>query len=317
MGTSIITKSKNKFNKVAGVDIPVFIHHEGNSSYVLDCVKQAEKFNERVILFGDKSNVHMCHEWYDVSAFTSTLWEEFAKYHSNMSYYSDAYAIQIIKRFFVFDDFMIKNSIEECICLDSDVLVFVNFSELSEIKGYEAAFCIPQNQENMRMAANAGCSYWKQEALHEFLLFCIDIYKNQHYKLEEKWEYHHRNQQPGGVCEMNLLFWWYEQNSEFIWNWIKYNVSGVVDCSFEISENFLENEYYMDKYKSGKRILVRNGLPYFDSIQYGPVRAWAIHFGGGSKMYMHYFRKHLKIAFWIPYIRSVKSIIKHFILDIV
>ncbi len=298
-------------------NIPVFIHHEGNATYVEDCINQAEKFNERVILFGDKSNIDLSQEWYDVSTFTSVLWEEFAKYYRNMSYYNDAYAIQIIKRFFVFDDFMIKNGINECICLDSDVLVFVNFSKLTEIREYRAAFSIPQNQGNMRMAASAGCSYWTKDALHEFLLFCIDIYKNQHQRLEEKWEYHRRNQQPGGVCEMNLLYWWYEHNSESVWNWIKYNPQGVVDSNFALAENYLENEYYMDKHHIGKRILVRNGQPCFDSVQHGLVRAWAIHFGGGNKVFMHYFRQHLKIPFWITYVNKIKSKIKHFILGLI
>lgn len=44
--------------------IPVFVHHEGNASYVKDCIVQAQKYNERVILFGDKTNREMGSEWY-------------------------------------------------------------------------------------------------------------------------------------------------------------------------------------------------------------------------------------------------------------
>lgn len=295
--------------------IPIFVHHEGNASYLKDCIKQAKKYNDRVILFGDRSNINMCQEWYDVSEFSSVLWQEFMIYYSNMSHYNDSYATQIIKRFFVFDDFMIKNNIKKCICLDSDVLVYINFSEISELDKYKAAFAIPKNQENMRIAASAGCSYWTQEALHEFLLYCIDIYKNQYGRLKEKWEYHQKNNMAGGVCEMNLLYWWWQQNQTYVLNWIKYSSEGVIDGHFGMSENYLENEYQMDKHEIGKRILVKDGLPYFFSVQHGPVKAWAIHFVGNKKMYMQYFRKHLRIAFWIPYLNKFKTILKHFLIQ--
>ena len=90
-------------------------------------------YNERVILFGDKTNREMGSEWYDVSDFTSLLWEEFQQYYEHMSYYPTSYAIQIIKRFFIFYDFMVKNGIDECVIIDSDVLVFINFSEFIHV----------------------------------------------------------------------------------------------------------------------------------------------------------------------------------------
>ncbi len=293
-------------------NIPVFIHHEGNASYLKDCIQQAKKFNKEVVLFGDINNKEMSPVWYDVSGFDSALWREFLKYYSNMSYYPESYAMQIIKRFFVFDDFMDKNNLNECINIDSDVLVFLDFSKLQKLRGYKAALCVPKEQGNMRIAASAGCAYWKKEALHNFCIFCIDVYKNQHFKLEEKWNWHKEHQQDGGVCEMNLLYWWWLKNMDHVWNWIQYNKEGVVDSNYNFSENFLENEYYKDKYNVGKRILIYDKIPYFCSIENGPVKAWAIHFGGGSKIYMHYFRKHLKIAFWIPYVNNVRSKIKKY-----
>ncbi|MCI8773058.1 MAG: hypothetical protein HFI50_03860 [Lachnospiraceae bacterium] len=291
--------------------IPVFVHHEGNASYVKDCIVQAQKYNERVILFGDKTNREMGSEWYDVSDFTSLLWEEFQQYYEHMSYYPTSYAIQIIKRFFIFYDFMVKNGIDECVIIDSDVLVFINFSEIPEIRNYKAAFTIPKDQGNMRIAAGAGVSYWKRETLYSFLLFSIDLYKNQRNRLEEKWQYHIDNHQDGGVCEMNYLYWWYMDNADDVWNWCQYSKEGVVDSNFNLSENFFKDEYYMDKHNVGKVIIAKNHRPYFSSVKHGLVPAWAIHFGGGSKVYMHYFRTHLKIAFWVPYVRRVKSKIKH------
>lgn len=297
--------------------IPIFVHHEGNAPYVKDCIIQAQKYNERVILFGDKTNKEISSEWYDASGFTSALWEEFRKYYEHMSYYPASYAIQIIKRFFVFYDFMVKNDIEECVTIDSDVLVFINFSEIPEIRNYKASFTIPKDQGNMRVAAGAGCAYWQKETLYSFLLFSIDIYKNQRDRLKEKWQYHIDNRQDGGVCEMNYLYWWYLENASNVWNWCQYNKEGVVDSNFNLSENFLKDEYYMDKHNIGKAIIVKNHKPYFSSKNHGLVPAWAIHFGGGSKIYMHYFRIHLKIAFWEPHVRRIKSKVKHFFLKLI
>lgn len=288
--------------------IPIFIHHEGNSQYLKEVINQAEEYNECVILFGDKSNAYMTEKWVDVTNFHSNLWDEFMSVYENMSFYSYDYAVQIFKRFFVFYDYIEESNLDGFICLDSDVLVFVNFSTLELIKKYKTALCVPYDQSNMRIAAGAGCSYWTKESLKSFIDFCIYTYKHDRGWLLEKYQYHIDNNMPGGVCEMNLLYKWYIQHEDETWNWIKYNASGVVDQNFGLSENYLQNEYEMDKYNVGKVIKYVSNQPYFIHQDGHLVPVWAIHFGGGSKMYIRSFRRFKKIIYIIPYILEIKKI---------
>ena len=283
--------------------IPIFIHHEGAHSYIRDCIIQAREFNKRVILFGDKSNSNFCDEWYDVSNFSSPLWEEFKKYYKHMSSNGSKFELMCFKRFFIFDEFMLRNGIEDCITLDSDVLVFVNFSKISAMKKCNAAFSVSESTK----LAWGGHGYWKQAVLHDFLLYCVDIYKNHQNKLEEMWNIFRKKHLTGGISDMTLLYWWFEEKGKKIWVWTKYNKAGVMDDNFSTSANYQENEYYLDKLGIGKRILIRKKRPYFISVLYGPVRACSIHFQGNRKKYMHYFRKHLKIAFWLPYLDCIKK----------
>lgn len=289
------------------MSIPVFIHHEGGASYVEDCVKQAEKYNKRVVLFGNQSNTYMCKEWYDVSKFSSPLWEEFKKYYKHMSHNGSKFEMMCFKRFFIFDDFMMKNKISACITLDSDALVFVNFSQLSVLKGYNGAFSVTESG-----TAWGGCGYWRREVLHSFLNYCIDIYKNHLERLKDLWRRFQKEHLPGGICDMTLLSWWYKEKGEKIWIWTKYSRIGIVDHCFRLSSNYAENEYYLDKLGIGKQVVVKKRKPYFHSVANGFVRVFIIHFQGDKKIYMHYFRKYMRIAFWLPYMQNVRQILlKH------
>ena len=290
--------------------IPIFIHHEGKAHYLQEVIWQTEKYNEQVILFGDKSNSNMTSNWVDVTHFHSNLWDEFMEYFENMSFYPYDYSVQIFKRFFIFYDYLETNNLEKFVCLDSDVLVYVNFSMMSRLNEYKVALCVPQDQSNLRIAAGAGCSYWTKEALRSFIFFCIDNYRDNRGWLEEKYAFHVKNHLPGGVCEMNLLYMWYLDHVEETWNWIEYNATGVIDQNFGLSENYIQNEYKMDRYGVGKAIRFVGKQPYFILQDGRFVPALAIHFGGGSKMYIRSFRRFKKIFFTVPYVLEVKKCIK-------
>jgi len=263
---------------------------------------QASKYNDRVVLFGDKSNSDMCREWQDVSNFISLLWEEFKKYYRHMSTNGSKYEMLCFKRFFIYIDFMEKSGITECVCLDSDILVFVDFSKIRSLSKYTAAFSVAKETG----LAWGGCGYWKKSAMYDFALYCIDVYKNHPDKLNRVWANYQKKHISGGISDMTLLFWWYAEEKRNVWIWTKYNRIGIVDDNFSTSGNYLENEYFLDRLGIGKKIIIRNGKVYFVSVKHGLVRALTIHFQGKYKKYMSYYRKYLKIAFLLRYISDVK-----------
>lgn len=197
--------------------IPVLIHHEldekpqtggkRNQGYVKDCIIQAKQYYQNVILFGSKGNQSFCEQWCDVSDFNSKKWQEFLAVFENMSTYPDEWARGIFKRFFVFLEYLKETGERECIVLDSDVLIYQDYSELFDFSDIDAAMELPSNQKmemlpynnDYRWVACAGVSYFKTEALEDFLDFCIETYKNNKGLLNEKWEIHRKYGLPGGV----------------------------------------------------------------------------------------------------------------------
>ena len=206
---------------------------------------------------------------------------------------------------------MERNGIEECICLDSDVLVYADLSKAIAAKKCSAAFHVPGNVTAWTplgyMSAWAGCAYWRKALLRDFVLYCVDIYKNHQDRLNDAWKIFRTKHLDGGICDMTLFTWWYAERgqTENVWIWTKYSKRGVADVNFSVPDNYLEHEYRMDCFGAGKRIIVKKGRPYFVSKEHGPVRVLFIHFQGGKKIYMNYFRRHGKIAFWLPYMKKI------------
>lgn len=182
--------------------IPVLIHHELDTKpqtgggkgqeYIKYCIMQAKKFNSRVVLFGDNSNRGFSNEWYDASEFSSIRWENFLEVFENMSDYPLSWAKSFFRRFYIFEKWMEENSINECVILDSDVLVYCDFS--NEIfNECDVALEIPQNQcieaagndNDLCWVACAGVAYFTLEALRNFNSFCIEMYRKQKHILEK------------------------------------------------------------------------------------------------------------------------------------
>ena len=137
--------------------IPVMVHHETgekaqaagkkNQEYIKYCIAQAKKYNEKVVLLGDQYNKAWCDEWYNADDFITEKWERFHKVFENLSTYPDAWAEGIFKRFFLILEYLERNKLENCVIIDSDVLLS-NIAKLPQKHRYHRIFpCCPKEMD--------------------------------------------------------------------------------------------------------------------------------------------------------------------------
>jgi len=288
--------------------LPVLIHHESNAkpqtggkknqAYLRFCIEQACKYNDKVVLIGDEANKEWCREWHHVNEFKNERLDKFCKVFKNWSSYPYAWSLSIYKRFFLFEEYLKRNGYEECVVLDSDILVYLDFSRYEPFLNCDAAMEIPKAQDmetlkipnELRWAANVGLSYFKLSALTDFLDYCTDIFEN-HMEdvLRPKWDAHQKYKIPGGICEMTLFYLWQKNRPEgTILNLLVPDKDGFV-FSGPISgeENYLRGECRVSKVTTIKKIVYRNGYPHYVNKSDGSLLpTYSLHFIGGDKIYM-------------------------------
>ena len=261
--------------------IPIFVHHEtGQKSqtggekrqkYVSYCISQAEEYNDDVRLFGDDFNKSYASSWVRASDYLGEKWDRFLSVFHNYSDYPDDWAKGIFKRFFIFENYMKMNRIDECIVLDSDVLVFIDFTKSGIFKDVDAALEIPKDQDfdflpegnGLRMVACAGVSYFTLEAISDFTDFCIFEYsKGEDASFAEKIRVHQDYKISGGICEMSLLYLWSREKSDrFIFRNLLLPYKGrVCDNSMRESDIYEKNEVELSKFLGIKKFSIRGGV---------------------------------------------------------
>ena len=302
--------------------LPVLIHHESNAKpqtggrknqeYLRFCVDQACKYNDKVVLIGDEANSTWCKEWHHVNEFKNEKLLKFCSVFKNWSSYPYTWSLSIYKRFFLFEEYLKRNGYAECVVLDSDILVYLDFASYEPFLNCDAAMEIPKAQDmealkipnEFRWAANVGLSYFKLEALSDFLDYCIDIFEN-HMEdvLRPKWDAHQKYGIPGGICEMTLFYLWQKQRPEgTILNLLVPDKDGFV-FSGPISgeENYLRGECVVSKLTTIKKIVYCDGYPhYVNKPDKSLLPTYSLHFIGGDKIYMEGMYKNQK-----PAIRAV------------
>ncbi len=306
---------ENIMNRQEGRVLPVLIHHESNAKpqtggkknqeYLKYCVNQALKYNEKVVLIGDEANETWCPEWHHVKSLENEKLQHFYRVFKNLSYYPDRWAVSIYKRFFLFEEYLIRNGYEECIVLDSDILVYLDFATYKPLVQCDAAMETPENQSmealekklgvpnDIRWASNVGLSYFTREALTNFLDYCIDLFENHIDVLMPKWEAHQQYNIYGGCGEMAVFYLWQlqwkkEHGDGSILNLLAPDADGYV-FSGPISgeENNLRGECQVSKLTKIKTIVYKDHIPHYVKKADGSLLpTYSLHFIGGDKVYM-------------------------------
>ena len=310
------------------IQIPVIFYHTGNQEYLKIALEQCKKYNQTVFLLGDTSNREMAINtgcfWYPADIYDEkTEWKRFEQAYVGMSTNDYRFELNCFRRFFVIDEFIKELEIDKFIYLDSDILTYVNFSELEELESIDCGMSVPKEQSKYGWVANCGISLWNRKSLSLFLQYCIDVYENHIEILAEKWKYHTENQVSGGICDMTLQYLWYKNDGscEKI-NLVdrENGLAGVMDFNVNLSTNCYKNEYRMNRIIQIKKIQIENNQAFLFDKAGKKVCVLAIHFLGPAKQYMKSYAHKNKLVwkdYVLCYLKKVKALIKKMLKGIV
>lgn len=271
------------------MNLPVFFIHTGFKKHIYYAVKQADKYNREVILIGDPTNKNVTNRWYNINEYIDERLNIFEKVYKHMSNNNYNFEFFCFKRYFILYDFVKKYEIKQFMMLDSDLMSYIDFSTIDFDKYDVGYYMVNQSDINYNWAISPHCSYWTSEALNDFIDFIITVYKDEINKLEEKWDYHKKNNLSGGICDMTLLYLWNEKK-----RWNAYNtgfvnsLKGVFD-SFISSGIINDQKYIMNPLFNIKRIHFIHNIPYFCNEMEKKVQAYTIHAQGRRKMFIRNF----------------------------
>jgi len=165
-------------------------------------------------------------------------------------------------------------------------MLYTNISkEMQRCDEKDCALMIADRQPEYRWSASGCSSYWKKDSLVEFCNFIDFIYSSDDgvQKLQQKWNNHIQNNQEGGICDMTLIWLFYEfKNRKNIAILSEVYEESCFDDNINSSENRYENEYKMNN--GIKEIKWENDIPYcYNILQNKWIRFNTIHFQGSAK----------------------------------
>jgi hypothetical protein len=270
----------------------VFVH-KGYSWYLPFVLNQAQSSDPdaNIVLLGDCSKSDRIEAKLMRELRDSKYIQKFTDKYVHMSTNSFDFELFCWLRWFYLLDYMQRSSIRSVMHLDSDVLLF---SSLSEIKSHytnvvdNCGYIIPeQSFDSLEWSASGHISYWTSDSLAEFCEFAIESFSDRRYLslYEEKWNWHQRHHQYGGICDMTTLYlFWLERDSS-IFNLARQHDRHVFDNSMNTASNYLANEFETER--GIKKVSFINGIPMLTANQDGQqVRVHGCHFQGAAKQHI-------------------------------
>ena len=297
--------------------IPVIVHHETgekpqtggkkNQEYLRYCIAQAKKYNEKVVLLGDQYNKDWCDDWHDANDFITDKWKEFHSVFKNLSPYPQAWAEGIFRRFFLILEYLDRYGYDNCVIMDSDILLYTNVSTYEPFRHCKMAAESPLEQDiavlwkgnGYKWKVCAGVAYFTRQGLIEFTDYCIDMYKNHMDVLMEKWNIHQKYQIYGGVAEMSLLYLWVKTlpDGEFLNLLMDDADHCVFDNSIGLPDGYLEGQYEFNRRLGVKKLHWEDGKPYCYTLDgHQKTGLLCLHFVGVTKIFMEGIYEHQDYA---------------------
>lgn len=246
--------------------IPVVFIHFGNlPDYLINSIKQAVSFNNKVYLLTDNYIEINNIEIVNINRINSDE-IHFKSYYIHMSTNTFQFEYMCIYRWYILKNFMNLFNLNRVLYLDSDVYLYSNtYDIILNYPAFDFAYNLPENQSNFYWSGSACCSIWTSESINRFCKLIENFYTSNTIKiLQDKWNYHKVNSVLGGICDMTFLYFFSKENG-FLNLGMVYN-SKSFDFNNASSDNHFKNEY---KFRQGsffqiptKDIVFINGLPY-------------------------------------------------------
>ncbi len=113
---------------------------------------------------------------------------------------------------------------------------------------YTAGYCIPeQDFDSFYWSGSGHVSFISKDFLEDFCAFVIHTYKDDFFLLQQKIDYHIKNNINGGICDMTLLYLYYIENKDDLFNLLVPFICVVFDNKIDYSSNFTQDDEYHTK----------------------------------------------------------------------
>jgi len=250
----------------------VFIHRS-NSNYLSYTLAQAKYSNPdaRVILLGDESNKYESVEHYSIADYSDSA-SDFAQVYQHLSVNPIEYELLCFQRWFVLKDFIRQQSIQHCLYLDSDVMLYVDVvEEQKRLANYNIALTgyVP------------GSTYINSlAALEQFCRFITHLYQDPiaFQSIESAFKQKLRNSLATSISDMFAFEEYRRQYPEKVGDLLEIINNSTYDVGMTNPDG------YEATLKGIKKINLINGYPYGYLIESSQaIRFNSLHFQGSSK----------------------------------
>jgi len=268
--------------------IPVVFVHYGASDHLPIALRQAGVFDNQTVLIRDAKGARLkiveVDRQFNVP---DALDHDFAKFYKHLSRNHYAFELECIIRWFELRDLMQREQIDQCLYLDSDVLLYANAAkEWEYYQQFDFTLCL---------GTTGHTSFWTRAALEQFCEFVTRIYQDRDVKYQELERIFHEmlaQDLAGGVSDMLLLKMFREQTELKVGEMCEVRGGATWDHNFNVPDSFEMNG------EGVKRIEFYNGLPYGtrqttqgDFSITEKIRFKSLHFQGGAKRLMQEYAK--------------------------
>ncbi|MDF2529389.1 MAG: hypothetical protein K0Q57_269 [Gammaproteobacteria bacterium] len=268
--------------------LPIIFLHQGNSPYLWFSIRQAKFFNpeSEIILLGDSSNQHLPFvRHYCINEYFEQA-KIFASSYKHMSTNSYQFELLCFQRWFILLEFLQKNKINQCVQLDTDLMVYCDLSQIQE--------CFAHASMTLVKGHGPQTSYINSvDGLARICQFLLESYQNPHAfnRLKNWYERYSSTHKVGGVCDMIVLNFYKQDHPSEISS--MENDIGFFDDNFARPEGFL--------FQNGKKTLFwQQNLPYVKAIEtQGMVRLFTMHFQGHSKRFIPWYASQKDVSWFL------------------
>lgn len=202
---------------------------------------------------------------------------QFESYYKHMSSNDYNFEIVCFLRYFYILNFIKSNKIDKFLYCDSDA-VFLKYLDFEGMLGKEKCLaCKPKEQEDYERVVSAHFSIWTDHGLDEFCDFLFEVYNSNLSILEDKWEWHKKTNSPGGICDMTLLYHWYESPESLL----DYRNEATFDRGISSGDNLFKNEFAVEN--GIKKIFIDSNRFFGKKTDGNMVEFLGLHFQGNKK----------------------------------
>jgi hypothetical protein len=230
--------------------------------------------DSEIVLIGDGQNAHFSaivkhvhKKDYSVSA------NAFAKQFKNFSTNPHDFELICLQRWMILEEYLKANQIENCLYIDSDVLLFDQIE--SDAKRFSAF--------GMTVAGISGHSNFISgiATLSAFCRFIEYSYKSQIeiQLLEEKYKIFRQTHPGGGISDMTFFTEFREANPGIVLDIAEPQERKMFDITITYTKATIEENGI-------KAITWKEGRPFAKNLQNAEIEMRSLHFQGDSKKYM-------------------------------